>query len=97
MASIRNLKKDIDFLVGQVVLDCFEYIYAVEQADREAAYQIVSDVLVLHNDLRLRVNHPDGKDNRPMVRSYYQQIGKELVEGCDKAYDQLNKLIGQAS
>lgn len=97
MANLRNLKKDIDFLVGQVVLDCFEYIHAVDGADREGAYEIIADVLGLRNNLRNRVNHPDGKDNPGMVKKFYHKVGQDLVEGCDKAYGQLNKLNGQAS
>ncbi|WP_423129701.1 hypothetical protein [Gaoshiqia sp. Z1-71] len=96
MANIRNLKKDIDYLVEQVLLDCFRYINEFEGADQEGAYEIVADVLSLHNDLRNRANHPDGKDNKTLVREHYKTIGKDLIAGCDKAYDQLNKLIGPA-
>ncbi len=97
MANLRNLKKDIDFLVSQVVTDCFKFIGAFDNADREATYEIIADMLTMRNQLRDRVNHPDGKDNKVMVRSYYNRIAKDLVEGCDKAYDELGKLIEKAS
>ena len=92
MANLRNLKKDIDFLVGQVVLDCFEYIYATENSDTEGAYSIVGEVLVLRNKLRNRTNHPDGKDNPALIKQFYRQIGTDLVEGCDECYNKLGKL-----
>lgn len=93
MANLRNLKKDIDFLCEQVVLDCFDYIYNTPGADSEAAYDIIGEALVLRNQLRKRSNHPDGKDNPGLVRNFYHLLGKELVEGCDKCYDRLGKLI----
>lgn len=93
MANLRNLKKDIDFLCGQVVLDCFDYIYNKPDADHEPAYDIAGDVLVLRNQLRQRTTHPDGKANRSLVKQYYRQLGKDLVEGCDKCYNRLNKLM----
>lgn len=92
MANLRNLKKDIDYLVGQVVLDCFDYIYSTPNADAEGAYAIIGEVLVMRNQLRNRTNHPDGKDNRKLTKQYYQRIGKELVVGCDQCYDKLGKL-----
>lgn len=94
MANLRSLKKDIDFLCGQVVLDCFGYIQNNDGADAEAAYEIISEALVLRNQLRNRSNHPDGKDNRGMVKKFYHQLGKELVEGCDECYNKLGKLLG---
>lgn len=93
MANLRDLKKDIDFLCGQVVLDCFDYIHHIDGADTEGAYEIISEALVLRNQLRNRSNHPDGKDNPGMVKKFYHQLGKELVEGCDKCYEQLGKLV----
>jgi hypothetical protein len=46
----------------------------------------------MRNQLRNRVNHPDGKDNRQLTKQYYQKIGKDLVEGCNQCYDKLGKL-----
>ncbi|MFV0377164.1 MAG: hypothetical protein ACK5JD_07670 [Mangrovibacterium sp.] len=93
MANLRNLKKDIDFLCEQVVLDCFDYIYNAAGADTEGAYEIIGEVLVLRNQLRNRSNHPDGKDNPGLVKKFYRQLGKELVEGCDQCYNKLAKLV----
>ncbi|WP_163710824.1 hypothetical protein [Mangrovibacterium lignilyticum] len=93
MAKLRNLKKDIDFLVGQVVLDCFEYIHVAKDADSEGAYAIVGEILVFRNNLRNRVNHPDGKDNPALTKKFYHKIGQELVEACDESHDKLSKLV----
>jgi len=92
MANLRDLKKDIDYLVGQVVMDCFEYIYKTDGADVEDAYQIVGDVLVLRSQLRKRANHPGGRDNRKFIKNHYMQIAKDLVEGCDSCYNKLGAL-----
>lgn len=92
MANRRDLKKDIDYLVGQVVMDCFEYIYTTENADSAAAYDIIGEILVTRNKLRAQANHPDGKNNPGLVKTYYHDLGKRLVESCNGAYDQLGKL-----
>ncbi len=92
MANLRDLKKDIDYLVGQVVMDCFSFIHNNEKANSEAVYDIIGEALVLRNQLRKRANHPDGKDNPGMNKKYYTQIGKALVEGCDECYTKLGKI-----
>ena len=97
MANIRSLKKDIDYLTGQLVMDCLMSIHLSEVSNKESAYDIIGDVLILRNELRNRTNHPDGKDNKAIVKSFYHQIGKDLVEGCDKGYEKLGKLMEQGS
>ena len=93
MANIRGLKKDIDFLVSQVVIDCFQYINHFEKADKKTAYKIIEDVLGLRSELRKRANHPDGKDNPALVKKHFSAIGKDLLKGWDKAYEKLGKLV----
>ncbi len=96
MANVRGIKKDIDFLTSQVVVDCFQYIKHFEKANKKAAYKIVEDVVGLRSELRKRVNHPDGKDNPALVKKFYNSVGKELLVGCDKAYVKLGKLVDKS-
>ena len=93
MANVRGIKKDIDYLVSQVVVDCFQYINHFKGADKKAAYKIIEDVLGLRSKLRARTNHPDGKDNPSLVKKHFKAIGKDLLAGCDKAYEKLGKLV----
>ncbi|WP_299584054.1 hypothetical protein [uncultured Sunxiuqinia sp.] len=93
MASIRDLKKDIDYLVSLVVVDCFQYSSYFENADKDAAYKIAGEVMAKHQELRQRVNHPDGKDNPKLIKAHYRKIGEDLLVACDAAYAQLAELI----
>ena len=61
MASIKNLKKDIDFLTGLVVTDCLEAIYVMKEIDREAVSEIIGEILTARKELRNRTNHPGWK------------------------------------
>lgn len=95
MANVRGIKKDIDFLVSQVVVDCFQYINHFENADKEAAYKIVEGIMQLRSQLRQRASRPDGKDNPSLVKKHFNLVGKDLLGGCDKAYADLGKLVGK--
>ncbi len=92
MASVRELKKDIDYLVFEVISDCFVYsnIHPDNKTDELTA--LISDAVEFRNDLIARVNSPDGKDNPKIVRAYYRTVSKDLLEGVDKLFERLSKL-----
>ncbi len=92
MASLRNLKKDIDYLVFEVLSDCFIFssIHPDNKSDELSA--IISDSVAFRNDLIARVNNPDGKDNPKILKSYYKTVEKDLVTGVDKLFDRLSSL-----
>ncbi len=91
MASIRRLKKAIDFMVSDLVIDCMSYVVLNPQVNEAAVSEIIRSALSLGDSLRDQANHPDGKDNPKLIRAYYNEIGKKLVAGIDDGYD---KLIG---
>jgi hypothetical protein len=92
MASIRELKKDIDYLIFEVISDCFVYsgIHPENESDKLSA--IISDSVAFRNDLIARVNNPDGKDNPKIVKAYYKSVEKDLITGVDKLFDRLSTL-----
>jgi hypothetical protein len=92
MGSVRSLKKDIDYLIFEVISDSFAYsgIHPEDKSDELSA--IISDAVSFRNDLIARVNNPDGKDNPKIVKAYYKSIEKDLVTGVDKLFDRLSAL-----
>lgn len=92
MANLRDLKKDIDYLIFEVISDCFTYSEIHAEEGQEELTAIISDAAELRNDLIDRVNNPDGKDNPKIVKAYYKTVRKDLLEGVDKLFDRLSDL-----
>jgi hypothetical protein len=92
MASVRELKKDIDYLVFEVVSDCLIYANLHNDDNSQKISEIIEDAIDLRNDLIARVNQPDGKDNSKIVRLHYKNIRKDLFIGVDKMFDSLSSL-----
>lgn len=92
MANLRDLKKDIDYLIFEVISDCFTYSEIHSEESQEELSAIISDAAELRNDLIDRVNNPDGKDNPKIVKAYYKTVRKDLLEGVDKLFDRLSDL-----
>ncbi len=90
MASVKDLKKDIDVLMSLVLNDCFSVLEHNEKVDNEAVLKIAGDVIQKHRELRLRVNHPDGKDNPKLVRNYYNKLIQDTLKEADAAFERLS-------
>jgi hypothetical protein len=90
MASVKNLKKDIDLLMSLVLNDIFYVLEYNAKVDEEAILKIAGDVIQKHRELRLRANHPDGKDNPKLVRKYFNILVSDTLKEADSALERLS-------
>ena len=90
MASIKNLKKDIDLIMSLVINDCFFVLNENSKVSEENILDIVREVIVKHRELRVRTNHPDGKDNPKLVKQHYKKITDDLLNAADEALEKLS-------
>ncbi len=95
MTSRRRLKKEIDYIVSDLILDCVTYTNLYQKPNDDEALKIVQDTLELRNKLREQANHPEQKNNSEKAKSYYDNIAKTLVEGVDQGYGKLGKLVNK--
>ncbi|HSV76210.1 MAG TPA: hypothetical protein VLH37_04165 [Bacteroidales bacterium] len=93
MASIKNLKKDINYLIDEVIGTCLIHQYT-QQDKTEQLNQIIDEMIEYRESMLNRVNNPDVKDNGQSLRNYYRSLFDELLEKVNGAFDQLNKLTG---
>jgi hypothetical protein len=92
MASIKNLKKDIAYLVGEVVSDCQLFILLHPKQNTEAAYSIIEDAVEMYNLMCDRANHPDGKDNPKLVKQHYKTLCTDLLNQTNSLFERISKL-----
>jgi hypothetical protein len=90
MASVKELKKDIDLLMSLVLNDVFYVLEYNAKVDEEAILKIAGDVIQKHRELRLRANHPDGKDNPKLVRKYFSSLVSDALKEADAALERLS-------
>ena len=97
MASIRNLKKDIDLIMSLTLSDCFYVLEYNSKVDQEAVYKIAGEVVTAHRELRLRAIHPDGKDNPKLVKEYYKSLVNDMLKAADAALEKLSQEVKKAA
>ncbi len=93
MASIKNLKKDIDLLMSMVLNDCFYVVEYNPKVDSQAVMKIAGEVIEKHREFRIRMNHPDGKEDPKLVKQYYNDLSKELLETANEAFERLSEEV----
>lgn len=90
MASVKNLKKDIDLVMSLALSDCFYVLEYNEKVDNDAVMKIAGEIVQKHRELRIRANHPDGKDNPKLVKKYYQGVIADLLNEADSLLEKLS-------
>ena len=92
MASVKNLKKDIDFLFFEFISDCFLFTSIHTGEKRTEVQNLIEEAVSMRNEFIDRVNHPDGKDNPAIVKAYYTNLSKELMEKVDGYFEKLSDI-----
>ncbi len=89
MASRRILKKEIDYLVGEVIGDAQLCLYFKDADRREAIIGVMEDAVALRNDLFARIK-PAEKNNASLVRKHYAALRNDLAVRIDGLFTKLS-------
>lgn len=92
MSSIRDLKKDIDYLFFEFISDCFMFtsLHAGEKNDE--VRNLIEEAVEMRNEFVDRANNPDGKDNPKIVGEFYRTLRKDLLEKVDGYFEKLSAI-----
>ncbi|KAF5048674.1 MAG: hypothetical protein KA300_00880 [Bacteroidales bacterium] len=88
MASLRTIKKDIDFLVSEVISDCWVFMYINPEEKTDEAVSIINDAVVLRNELFERVNSKEIES----PKKHYKAISQDLLKGVDALFIRISGL-----
>lgn len=94
MASIQNLKKDVDYLTFAVVADCLNYS-ANSGKSSEQVSNIVQEMITSRNSLRDRISAAR-KIEKKEKKAYFKAIFKDLLVSVDGAFTKLSETVKQA-
>jgi hypothetical protein len=96
MASIKKLKKDIDYVISLVISDCFMVMEQNTNINHEAVIDIVRETLAEDYKLRIRACHPDGKGNPTLVKQHYKKLVADLLSTTDESFKKLSAEVKKA-
>lgn len=88
MASRRELKRDISYIIGDIFTECLIYKELVPGTDKQAADEIIIDLLRMDKDFIARISHTEpGK-----AKEYYRTLIKDFRNQISDAIGKLTKL-----
>ena len=91
MANLRRLKKDIDYVLEELVFDCDMAIYF--QPNKEAEiFALMQEGVELRNQLYAKANNPTEPKNSSLVRKYYAAFRGEMIDAYGKLFEKLSAL-----
>lgn len=88
MASIRDLKKDINFVLGDIIEAVYVWEATSKKSNSKEGSSIIDSAIKIFDDLIVKVNKKD-VDNR---QSHLKKVRVELEEKATGLIEKLNKL-----
>lgn len=90
--NLRDIKKDIEYVISAFVDDCYTFATVNPAASDEALSAMLDEAIELFNDLKDRANEkPQGGK-----KAHFAAIRKELIEKTDALYEKLSALIKES-
>ena len=88
MANLRSFKKDVIFLVNEVISDCWVFMYLNRDKNVDEANKIVADAVELGDNLFEQINHYPKDD----AKKHFKALNQKLLEGVDALFVRLSGL-----
>ena len=82
MANLRVIKKDVVYLVNEVISDCWVYTFFNGDKNKEEVNKIVIDAIELGDNIFEQINHYPKDDAKTT----------KLLEGVDALFERLSAL-----
>ncbi len=88
MASIRDLKKDINFVLGDIIEAVYQWEHATDNNNSDEGSAIIDKSIAAFDELMAKVHDKEVADKR----AHYKAIRLALEEKATTLVEDLNKL-----
>ncbi|WP_425076044.1 hypothetical protein [Psychroserpens sp. S379A] len=88
MANIRDLKKDINFVLGDIIEAVYIWEYSNTDKDTKKSEAIIDEAIATFDDLIAKVNDRSAENKK----AHFKAINNELEEKGKALIEKLNAL-----
>ena len=88
MANLRVFKKDVVFLINEVISDCWVYMYLNGEKNLDEAKKIVADAVELGDNIFEQISQYPKDD----AKKHFKALNQKLLEGVDALFVRLSGL-----
>ena len=91
--NLRDIKKDIEYVLSAFVEDCSIVAAVNEKASESEVSELIEEAIELYNELRDKVNAKvEGSK-----KAYYNGLRKEILTKTDALYEKLSAAVKAAA
>ncbi|MEW4925676.1 hypothetical protein [Algibacter sp. 2305UL17-15] len=83
MANVRDLKKDINYVLGDIIEAVYIWEYSNTDKDTKQSEAIIDEAIVTFDDLIAKVNDKTAENKKAHFKSINQELedkGRALIE-----------------
>lgn len=92
MATRRTIKKDINFMLGDLIEECYsEMLYHPGKKD-DAINKTIDEIVDLADNLITRVNQHGKFKTRKEMKTHFKKIALDLEGSTLKFVEKINKI-----
>jgi len=88
MSSIKNLKKDINYVLGDIIEECYSWELLNPKADSKVTEAIIDEAIIAFDALIDKIHIKDVENKK----AHFKNINLELEEIANALLDKVNKL-----
>lgn len=88
MASIQNLKKDLNYVISDIIEECYIWQMIHDEAQAEKAEKLIDESIQIFDELIAKINTKKVENKK----QYFKAINQELETRAIGVIDKLAKL-----
>lgn len=88
MPSVKNLKKDINFVLGDIIEAVYLYEMATTGKPTPESNAVIDEAITTFDSLILKVNAKKVENKK----AHFRQIGSELEQAANQLVEKINGL-----
>ena len=88
MASVRDLKKDLNFVLGDIIEAVYGWELENPKADNKKSEAIIDEAITTFDELTAKINQKDVENKK----AHFNAISKELEDRGNALLEKLAKL-----
>jgi len=79
MASIRNLKKDLNYLSYELLTEAFAFKHFHPDFEEKKLDEVISKMVKLRNEILNRINHHEVFESPAEQKQHFRKIQEDMV------------------
>ena len=92
MASIRELKKEINYLTYELLNECFTYKKFHPKKDPNKIDDVIGNIIKKRNELIYKIHHTKDNPGSKELKAHYNSVIRECNEDMVGLMDKLKEL-----